>query len=647
MRLNKKTLILPILIFVLLATIVYAKSFADVLGESLARINDFFKNENYKPYSWVIDFFVFFAVFLAIYMRGIKFAFKEVNKTEKALAVVLALTTAFLMILGGYSIVKMLPFLQYFLFFLLFALIWWLLKDMKSKWARFFLALLLTLLLLLIYFILFSAMSYRISCPEKALPWLPWLLALLLFIMFWILLKDIKNAFGRFLLALLLTVTVVLLILFLLNTFSKELGCPEGPFATSLIGDVGDSFKRMDFGTGFGGFGGGGPSLAPLQQVQPPEKPAVQGSKVAEIFEVYPKDFTNQEAFDKVLKERGGKGTAEIGGKKYFLSKDGKLTVNGQEVPEKEHQKVLEEKDKAKPAGAPGAPGATPPTGGSSLPWGLIIGLLPLLLLLSKKVRGGLGGLFGKLRRRGGAGTGPTAQPLSRSHYLMIQLAKIIKGNRDVMATIDEIQRAKNNKVKSEENKEKILEDLQKASPANLGTDEGRKLIEKETAILPDIIAAEEGIRDRLKLLLEAENELLKYARPLERFDPEQTLRLKGIIRPEPMPTVLESMGIIHLISVYNHEESGDEAKLRELEGLLKEGKIGELMQGKFKIVEADWGKVVKFNEHENKVVELLKKKVKEQDGVLRELIDVLSRAKAAKPMATKKEEPPEMPKAA
>lgn len=260
-----------ILVFGLLATIAYAKSFTDVLGESLGLINDFFRNEGYKPYALAIDFFVFFAVFLAIYMRGIKFAFKEVNKTEKGLAIVLALTTAFLLVLGGYSIEKLLPFLQYFLFFLLFALIWWLLKDMKSKWLRFLLALLLALLLLLIFFGLFSATSYNVGCPESALPWLPWLLALLLFILFWFLLKDIKNALGRFLLGLLLTTAVVLLILFLLSIFSKNLGCPEGPFATSFFGDMSDSFKRMDIGT-FSGFGGFGSSLPTLPQISPPDQ---------------------------------------------------------------------------------------------------------------------------------------------------------------------------------------------------------------------------------------------------------------------------------------------------------------------------------------------------------------------------------------
>ena len=141
MRQNKKTITLWILVFALLASTAYAKSFTDVLGNSFVLINDFFKNENYKPYSLIIDFFVFFVVFLAIYMRGIKFAFKEVTKTEKALAVILGLTTAFLLIIGGYSIQKLLPFIPWLLFFILFALIWWLFKDMKSKWARFFLAL--------------------------------------------------------------------------------------------------------------------------------------------------------------------------------------------------------------------------------------------------------------------------------------------------------------------------------------------------------------------------------------------------------------------------------------------------------------------------------------------------------------------------
>ena len=287
---------------VLLSNIAYAKPFTEGFDSVLIKVNDFFGKEQYKAYSKTIDFIVFALIFIAIYMRGVKFAFKEINKTEKLLAVILGLTTAFLMVIGDFSIVALLPFVNWFLYFLLFALIWWLLKDMKSKFWRFLLALALTLLLLLLSQLLFSGVLTGLSCPEKALPWLNWLIAILIFILLMFLLKDINNVFGRFVLALLLTITIVLLIIFLLKSTSIEKKCPEVQSAFAFVDDFTDSLKGIDVGS----FSPSTPqflSELTLRQVVPPSVPSLQqvetpGSRKAE---------------DKVDEDKGSKKAAEPG----------------------------------------------------------------------------------------------------------------------------------------------------------------------------------------------------------------------------------------------------------------------------------------------------------------------------------------------
>ena len=83
-------------------------------------------------------------------MIGVRYAFKQLNKPEKLIAVVLGLMSALLLVAQGKSILSLVPLIALFLYFLLFTLIWWLLKGIKSKLARFVLALLLTLLIILL-----------------------------------------------------------------------------------------------------------------------------------------------------------------------------------------------------------------------------------------------------------------------------------------------------------------------------------------------------------------------------------------------------------------------------------------------------------------------------------------------------------------
>src|SRR3989338_5062509 len=136
-----------IFMFILLfSTITYAKPFTDAFRSGLIQINDFFSKEQYKPYATAIDFFFFALLFISIYMMGTRYAFKEVKKPEKVIAILLGLMTAFLLVLGGFSATILLPYIAWILYTLLFILYWWLLKGIKNKFWRFILALLLTLL---------------------------------------------------------------------------------------------------------------------------------------------------------------------------------------------------------------------------------------------------------------------------------------------------------------------------------------------------------------------------------------------------------------------------------------------------------------------------------------------------------------------
>lgn len=152
MKPTKKTgiSILLILIVILLSNIVNAQSLSEGIKDGLGKFNEFLESGEYENYAKVIDFFVFSLLFISIYMIGVKYAFRQLNKPEKLIAVVLGLMSALLLVSQGKSILSLVPFIAFFLYFLLFSLAWWLLKGISSKAARFMLALLLTLLIILL-----------------------------------------------------------------------------------------------------------------------------------------------------------------------------------------------------------------------------------------------------------------------------------------------------------------------------------------------------------------------------------------------------------------------------------------------------------------------------------------------------------------
>ena len=151
---NKKIITATILLLVLVllgSFIVNAKPFTSAFTGGLIEINNFFTEEGYAPYAKTIDFFFFALLFIAVYMMGVKYAFKEVKKVEKTIAVLLGLMTAVLLVLGGWSAVLLLPYIHWILYFLLFLFYWWLSKYIPPT-LRWILNIIMLVLLIIIFY---------------------------------------------------------------------------------------------------------------------------------------------------------------------------------------------------------------------------------------------------------------------------------------------------------------------------------------------------------------------------------------------------------------------------------------------------------------------------------------------------------------
>ena len=174
-KINKKLIIASIFIvafILLLSTITYARPFTEILSGGLLQINNFFENEGYAPYATAIDFFFFSLLFIAIYMMGARYSFKEVKRPEQVIVILLGLMTAFLLVLADISAVILLPYIHWLFYVLLFMLYWWLLKGVQNKFWRFVLALLLTILTIALVQGLYNYLT-RPEIPEISAPGVP------------------------------------------------------------------------------------------------------------------------------------------------------------------------------------------------------------------------------------------------------------------------------------------------------------------------------------------------------------------------------------------------------------------------------------------------------------------------------------------
>ncbi|KHO51117.1 MAG: hypothetical protein QT04_C0046G0002 [archaeon GW2011_AR11] len=138
----------------LLAAALGASAVSASLGSSLAQglinINNAFSSQRYLAYIKVIDFTFFLFLFFAIYYIVVPYAFKQKSRPVTFIAFILALMTAFLFVMGGYSVKNLIPFLPWFIFVLLVIFFWKLLEffGLQNKLWRFILAVILALLVL-------------------------------------------------------------------------------------------------------------------------------------------------------------------------------------------------------------------------------------------------------------------------------------------------------------------------------------------------------------------------------------------------------------------------------------------------------------------------------------------------------------------
>lgn len=123
-----KFAILAFAVTLLVSNAAYAKPFTEAFKGGLASINSFFESGQYKVYSKVIDFFIFSLLFISLYNIGAMHVFKDIKRPERIIVIILGLITAFLLVIGGYSIILLLPFVNWFLYVLIFLFWWWLLK---------------------------------------------------------------------------------------------------------------------------------------------------------------------------------------------------------------------------------------------------------------------------------------------------------------------------------------------------------------------------------------------------------------------------------------------------------------------------------------------------------------------------------------
>lgn len=123
-----KYALLAFAVILFVSNIAYAKPFTEAFKGGLARINSFFESGQYEAYSRVIDFFIFSVLFISLFSAGAKHVFKDIKRPERVIVIILGLITAFLLVIGGYSIISLLPFVNWFLYALIFLFWWWVLK---------------------------------------------------------------------------------------------------------------------------------------------------------------------------------------------------------------------------------------------------------------------------------------------------------------------------------------------------------------------------------------------------------------------------------------------------------------------------------------------------------------------------------------
>ena len=548
-KFNRKGLRIAFLMavmFMLLINIAYARTIAEVFGNALAEMGNFFELGQYEPYSNAIDFFLFSILFVSLYMSGARNVFKEFKRPEKIIVVLLGLVTAFLLVLAGFSITLLLPYVHWILFLLLFLLLLWLLKGVEGKFWRFALALALALLPLALL------QGY---CDIN------WLLYLIIFLVLLFLLKGIKNRFGRFILALIITAIIFLLLQFICGYFGLsqirvfgESAAAKGEGATvgfgNYVGGLWENIKsiRFNYRPGIPDWLRGrptGPSVQdnrlevihpPAPTGAPPAQAPIKESVLGRIFGVSPQQFSTQGDYNQAIIDAGQLPRRIDQNTYYIEEEDGNPVLKRQEwgffgidrlnpdsvIDESNYNNILEEKEKTQrdieleaPPVAPPTPTPTPPIPpkggifGTGISWAWLLSLLAVLLLFKRPrnyIKKGAMSAFETAKKR---------MPSFRKEGIESRIDEIISKSTEATRKIDDASFKRSKILRSADKASIYLDALTKEGrdPAMLFTEEGRETLLKEHTEIEDLLHQEFKFIDGLKELKDTELELLRLLR--------------------------------------------------------------------------------------------------------------------------------------
>lgn len=137
-------------------TIFLLMPLAFTISDTMIQINNFFENQEYRFYSYLINFIVFFTFFSAVSILGLKNYYKSLNPQTKAVGLIIGLSFAFALTTQGYSIIVLFEYIKVIAFILLIAFVYFLLnKKIKNKALN----LIASVLVVLFLFIVFSFLS--------------------------------------------------------------------------------------------------------------------------------------------------------------------------------------------------------------------------------------------------------------------------------------------------------------------------------------------------------------------------------------------------------------------------------------------------------------------------------------------------------
>ncbi len=344
--------------FILLGTlllspsIVSAQTLADFFGSGLYGINSFLQQGASNSYIKTIDFVFFAMLFVSVYLIGAKYAFKELKRPEKAVAVLLGLMTAFLLVLAGISIGVLLPYVNWILYVMLFGLLYALLKGIKKKLLRFLLALLLTLGAIWLanaltegFGVSAGGFDYRFAWGLDQLPsGLMSLLYALIFLglfsfIFWLMGKiGLQNNIARFIIALLLALYLAWLLSSIIEGMKSGISEIKNPVSSlkNPFAKIKNPFKKMKNPFGKIDFSKITESLSGIKM---PEPPAGNLERTLPPDADKKKEGQQEARPPPPTKEKPG----DFGGGKKYWYENGKWYIDGKEVIIKDGKPVIKD----------------------------------------------------------------------------------------------------------------------------------------------------------------------------------------------------------------------------------------------------------------------------------------------------------------